>query len=71
MAVPVAMALDLKRGAGREPRRKGFGDTQTKLIEAEAGRPRIGQRWRIPGEFGDHLQMRVIAERANEKGRQP
>src|SRR5688572_4105899 len=70
VGMPVSVALHLKGGPGREPGGKGFGDTQTELIEAEVGRPGISQRGRPAGELGDHLDMGVIAKRANDKGGQ-
>jgi hypothetical protein len=67
----VTMIFDFEGAAGREPWRKGLGDTQAEFVKPKIARPGVGQGCRSPGKLGHHLQSGVVAERADHKGGNP
>src|SRR5438128_4316843 len=71
VAVSVPMALHFDARTGREPRRKRLEGADAELVEAEIDSRRLGRHWRAAGEFGDHLDARVVVGRADEEAGQP
>src|SRR5205807_4507391 len=69
VAVPVAVALHLDAGAGREPGREGLEGAERELVESEVEAAGLRADGSVARELRHHLDAGVVVRRADEEPR--